>query len=91
MNDETPDQALDVLRTIWSATGQGRADIADSERACKKMSDVGFAGMAGPDGDLRAAWRATLEREGKLNPAAGSVLDTGEERAGWSTPTLSTG
>jgi hypothetical protein len=77
MSDETPDQALDVLRTIWSATGQRRQDIAGAEKSCQRMSDVGFAGMAGPDGDLRAAWRATLEREGKLNPAAGSVLDPG--------------
>ena len=80
MTDETPDQALDVLRTIWSATGQTRADITGSEKSCQRMSDVGFAGLAGPDGDLRAAWRATLEREGKLNPLAGSALDPGETR-----------
>jgi len=80
MTDEKPDQALDVLRTIWSATGQSRDDITGPEKSCRKMSDVGFAGMAGPDGDLRAAWRATLEREGKLNPVAGSVLDPGEAR-----------
>jgi hypothetical protein len=80
MTDELPDQALDVLRTIWSATGQSRDDIAGSEKSCRKMSDVGFDGMAGADGDLRAAWRATLEREGKLNPAAGGVLDPGEVR-----------
>ena len=80
MSDETPDAALDVLRTIWSATGQSRDDIAGPERSCQRMSDVGFAGMAGPDGDLRAAWRATLEREGKLNPVAGSVLDPGDTR-----------
>ena len=40
------------------------------------MADVGFDGLAEEtDGDLRAAWRARLEREGKLNPAAGSVRD----------------
>lgn len=81
MSEETPDQALDVLRTVWSATGQSRADIAGSEKSCKKMSDVGFAGMAGPDGDLRAAWRATLKREGKLNPAARGVIDTAPDDA----------
>ncbi len=31
--------------------------------------------MAGPDGDLRAAWKAKLEREGKLSSAGGSVRD----------------
>ena len=35
------------------------------------MSDVGFDGMAGPDGDLRAAWKAKLEREGKLDAEHG--------------------
>ena len=39
------------------------------------MADVGFDGLAGDDGDLRAAWRARLEREGKLNPGADSVRD----------------
>jgi hypothetical protein len=39
------------------------------------MADVGFDGMAGADGDLRTAWRRTLEREGKLNPEGGSIRD----------------
>ena len=39
------------------------------------MADVGFDGMAGPDEDLRAAWRTKLEREGKLNAEGGSVRD----------------
>jgi hypothetical protein len=39
------------------------------------MSDVGFDGLAGPDEDLQAAWKAKLEREGKLNAEAGSVRD----------------
>ncbi len=40
-----------------------------------KMADVGFDGLAGADEDLRTAWRARLEREGKLNPGDGSVRD----------------
>jgi hypothetical protein len=39
------------------------------------MADVGFAGMAGPDEDLRTAWRNRLAREGKLNAEGGSVAD----------------
>ena len=31
------------------------------------MADVGFGGMAGPEEDLRTAWRNKLAREGKLN------------------------
>jgi hypothetical protein len=42
------------------------------------MSDagVGFDDFAaGQDGDLNAAWRARLEREGKLNRSGGSLRD----------------
>ena len=39
------------------------------------MVDVGFDGMAGEDGDLRAAWRAKLQREGKLRSDAGTIGD----------------
>lgn len=74
-----PDDARGVLREIWAATGQ-RADDTDPEcaagghaRACKHLAGVGFDAMAGPDGDLRAAWRERLAREGKLGQ--GSVRD----------------
>ena len=41
------------------------------------MASIGFDGLADADadGDLRSAWRATLEREGKLNTEAGSIGD----------------
>ena len=39
------------------------------------MADVGFDGLAGEDGDLRAAWRNRLQREGKLNEETGSIRD----------------
>ena len=73
-----PDEAIEVLRGVWSAQGQTSADLDEacgSSKSCKKMADVGFDELAGDDGDLRAAWRARLEREGKLNPAAGSLRD----------------
>lgn len=77
-----PDEALEVLRGIWSAQGQTSADLDDAghTRACKKMADVGFDGLATKGegeagGDVRAAWRDRLEREGKLNREAGSVRD----------------
>jgi hypothetical protein len=68
-----PDDALEVLRGVWSAQGQTSADLDETcgtTKSCKKMADVGFDGLAGPDGDLRAAWRERLRREGKLNPEA---------------------
>lgn len=67
-----------MLRAVWSAQGQTSADLdetLDTSKSCKKMANVGFDALAGPDGDLRAAWRATLQREGKLDPAAGSIAD----------------
>jgi hypothetical protein len=85
------DEALSVLRGIWSAQRQTTADLdapstTGTTRVCKNMKDIGFGGMAGDgaDGgstagpvgeDLRAAWRTKLEREGKLAPGASSVRD----------------
>jgi hypothetical protein len=73
------DDALNVLRSVWSATGQTAEDVDEAcgdIKACKRMADVGFAGLAEEtDGDLRLAWRTQLAREGKLNPDAGSVRD----------------
>jgi hypothetical protein len=77
MTDQ-PDEALDVLRGIWAAQGQTSADLDEAcgnTKSCKRMADVSFDGMAGDDEDLRAAWRSRLEREGKLNPAGGTVRD----------------
>jgi hypothetical protein len=81
-----PDDALEVLREVWSAQGQTSADLdaaCGETKSCKKMADVGFDGLAeaasgagtGTGTDLRAAWRDQLRREGKLNPDAGSVRD----------------
>ena len=72
------EEALEVLRGVWSAQGQtaGNADDCGPVKACKRMADVGFDGLAEEtDGDLRLAWRTQLAREGKLNRGAGSVRD----------------
>jgi len=66
-----PNEALEVLRGIWSAQGQTSADLDEgATKSCKRMADVGFGEVDGGDGDVRAAWRDRLEREGKLNPGA---------------------
>ncbi|MGH3193522.1 MAG: hypothetical protein ACRDPY_35305 [Streptosporangiaceae bacterium] len=73
------EEVLDVLREVWSAQGQSAEDVEEAcgtTKSCKRMTDVGFDGLAEEtDGDLRAAWRDRLAREGKLNPGAGSVRD----------------
>jgi hypothetical protein len=78
MSGNTED-ALDVLRGVWSAQGQTAEDVDEAcgnTKSCKRMADVGFDGLAEEtDGDLRLAWRTQLAREGKLNPGAGSVRD----------------
>jgi hypothetical protein len=78
MSGNTED-ALDVLRSVWSAQGQTADDVDEAcgnTKSCKRMADVGFDGLAEEtDGDLRLAWRTQLAREGKLNPGAGSVRD----------------
>src|SRR6516165_419872 len=46
-----PDDALEVLREVWSAQGQTSADLDEAcgeTKSCKKMADVGFDGLAGP-------------------------------------------
>ena len=73
-----PDEALEVLRGVWDGQGQSKADLEAAcgpKKVCKRMVDVGFDGMAGEDGDLRAAWRAKLRREGKLRSDAGTIGD----------------
>jgi hypothetical protein len=73
-----PDETLDVLRGVWSAQGQTIADLEEGGghgKGCKRMAEVGFDGIKGDDEDLRTAWRQKLQREGKLNAEAGSVMD----------------
>jgi hypothetical protein len=71
-------EALEVLRDVWRGQGQTVDDLDDScESHCKKMTDagVGFDDYAaGDETDRMAAWRARLEREGKLG-RAGSLAD----------------
>jgi hypothetical protein len=71
-----PDEALEVLRGIWSAQEQTSADLDDigTGKSCKRMADVGFGEVDGAEDDLRAAWRGRLEREGKLSNG-GTVAD----------------
>jgi hypothetical protein len=71
------DEALEVLRAVWRGKGQAAADLdAEGEgKSCKRMTDVGFDGFGEGAPDLKAAWRQTLAREGKLRPEGGSVRD----------------
>jgi hypothetical protein len=73
MNREA-EETVEVLRGVWTARGQTVADLEEAlgtGKSCKRMADVGFGGAGGDDADVRAAWRARLQREGKLNPEGG--------------------
>ena len=63
-------EALEVLRDVWRGQAQGAANLDDDcETHCRRMTDagVGFDDYAaGDEADRSAAWRARLEREGKL-------------------------
>ena len=79
MSAESAD-ALDVLREVWRGQGQTAAELDDlsCEKSCKRMTDagVGFEDFVGEkDVDRIVAWRARLEREGKLSRSGGSVRD----------------
>ncbi len=70
-----PEDALEVLRGVWTAQGHTVTDLDDGDvKACKRMAGVGF-GVAGDDENLRSAWRERLEREGKRSEFGGSVAD----------------
>jgi hypothetical protein len=73
------EEALEVLREVWSARGQSAEDVEEAcgtTKSCKRMTDIGFDGLAEEtDGDLRLAWRTQLAREGKLNQGGSSVRD----------------
>jgi hypothetical protein len=72
------EEARDVLREVWKGQGQDASTLEGGFRppkVCKNMVNVGFDAMAGEDGDLRSAWRATLQREGKYNASGQGVRD----------------
>ena len=76
--DRETDDAVEVLREVWSASGQTSEELEElfgPSKSCKSMQHVGFDALAGSGGDLRTAWRATLQREGKLSRRPGSVRD----------------
>jgi hypothetical protein len=75
-----PADALDVLRNVWSSDGQTSADLVDpsgEQKSCKRMDEagVGYEDFAAGEEDLNSAWRARLEREGKLDRSGSTIRD----------------
>jgi hypothetical protein len=73
-------EALDVLRGVWSGQGQSVAEIDEacdgaSKKLCRNAVHMGFDGLADDGTDLRDAWREQLNREGKSYTKGGSLAD----------------
>jgi hypothetical protein len=71
-----PDEAVDVLRSVWAADGTSREDLDETcgpAKTCRNMRDFSFEGMVAEGADVGDAWRERLRREGKL--ASGSLRD----------------
>ncbi|WP_426565910.1 hypothetical protein ACPPVT_04915 [Angustibacter sp. McL0619] len=72
------DDTVEVLRTVWAAQDPVAAAADDDcgpTKSCRNMKDVSFDGFAEPGSDIGAAWRAKLQREGKLSTSGASVRD----------------
>jgi hypothetical protein len=77
---EKSDEALDVLRGVWSGQGQSIAEIDEacdgaSKKMCRNSVHMGFDGLADDGGDIRDAWKEQLAREGKTTVKGGSLAD----------------
>lgn len=66
------------LQTMWSTPDDDQilldADCSPT-KTCRNMAGVSFDGFAEPGADLADAWRATLQREGKIQEGSGSLRD----------------
>ena len=69
---------LDESIAMWSAPADDQmlldADCSPT-KTCRNMVGVTFDGFAETGGDLQSAWRATLERDGKLSEGGGTLRD----------------
>lgn len=67
----------EVLRSVWMVD-HDHADLDEDcspTKPCRNMRGVTFDGYAESGGDVGAAWRAQLDREGKLSDTGGTVRD----------------
>ncbi len=69
---------LDESISMWSSPADDQvlldADCSPT-KTCRNMVGVSFEGWADEGTDLQSAWRATLEREGKLSENGGTLRD----------------
>lgn len=68
----------DEASAMWSTPDADQvlldADCSPT-KTCKNMVDVSFSGLAEPGTDLAAAWRATLQSDGKVADGSSTLAD----------------
>jgi hypothetical protein len=72
------DHTADVTNTMWSSPDVEASDLDEDcnpNKVCRNAKAISFDGFAEEGGDVKAAWRETLAREGKLNTSTESVRD----------------
>lgn len=71
------DTSSDVLQSVWTVDHDhsGLDEDCSPTKPCRNMRVVTFDGFAESGGDVAAAWRKQLEREGKLDKSGGSLRD----------------
>jgi hypothetical protein len=73
-----PEQPSDALSEMWSTDGDSAMAFDEDcspTRVCRNAREFSFEGIAEDGGDLQSAWRALLEREGKLHGSGETVRD----------------
>ena len=71
-----PPAEPEVVSDVWANAGEaGVDDDSSPTKVCRNARQFGFEGIAGDEdsGDLQAAWRSLLEREGKASPDGESL------------------
>ena len=73
------DEPDDVTSTMWTSDGEEGVNAFDEDcsptRVCRNAREFSFEGIAVDGGDLKTAWRETLEREGKLSRSGETIRD----------------
>jgi hypothetical protein len=71
------DNTAEILQSVWEVDHDHAHLDEDCSptKSCRNMKGITFEGFGDPDVDTADAWRARLEREGKLSEEGGTLRD----------------
>lgn len=75
---QNPENAVNVLREVWTADGTDSAELAEvcgNTKPCRTSKHMSFDGYAESHEEVGPAWREKLRREGKLTNSGGTIRD----------------